>query len=100
MNPAPEPPQPLPGAGQGDELFRMAELEPAAAPVRAVSHRATVDAMAEELQMPVAEVARAYYEELARVRGRATVLDYLPVLIAKKLRALFRCKPVVLPDEE
>jgi hypothetical protein len=51
---------------------------------------AAILGIAEELERPLAEITRVYCEELAHLRSQATVLDYLPVFVAKRVRALYR----------
>lgn len=49
-------------------------------------HRLVIDALANELQLPVGEVATEYESILITLGSSAKVKDYLPVLIAKKIR--------------
>jgi hypothetical protein len=58
-------------------------------PIAVLCNRAAIQAMAEELGRPLNEVARVYCEELAHLRTQAKVLDYLHVLVAKRVRALY-----------
>lgn len=52
----------------------------------AARHMAAVDALASEVQRPVAEIHLVYYAELTRLARCATVLDFLPVLVMKRVR--------------
>jgi hypothetical protein len=73
---------------QGVSPGATATLPRAAATL--LGDRAVIHAMAEELERPLEEITRVYCEELAQLRSRAKVLDYLPVLVAKRVRSLYR----------
>ena len=53
-------------------------------------HQASILALCEEIGIPIDELAAHYQCELARLSAIAAVTDYLPVLVAKKVRALYR----------
>ena len=50
----------------------------------------TIDALADELHLPVQRVTNTYTTELARLRSGATLHDYLPILACRKVRDIFR----------
>lgn len=52
--------------------------------------RREIDAIARELGRPAGEIAEIYAELYAELKSRAQVTDYLPVLVARKVRARFR----------
>lgn len=56
-------------------------------------HRTSAQALARDLQRPLEEVALLYCKELSYLRKEAKVLDFLPVLISKRLRALYKERP-------
>lgn len=49
-------------------------------------HRHVINALASELQLPFGEVAAQYESMLNALSSTAKVKDYLPVLIAKRIR--------------
>ncbi|MDQ2989323.1 MAG: DUF3562 domain-containing protein [Pseudomonadota bacterium] len=49
-----------------------------------------IDAIARELDLPVAEIATIYSQLYAELKSRARVTDYLRVLVSRKVRA--RCQ--------
>ena len=49
-----------------------------------------IDAIARELERPADEIAEIYAVLYAELKSRARVTDYLPVLVARKVRARFR----------
>jgi hypothetical protein len=53
-------------------------------------HLVSIRIVAEEFDRPLEEVALFYLEELARLRPRATIADFLPVLVSKKIREHYR----------
>jgi phytoene/squalene synthetase len=53
-------------------------------------HHREIDAIARELQRPACEIADIYAELYAELKARAQVTDYLPVLVARKVRAHLR----------
>lgn len=52
--------------------------------------RREIDAIARELNRPVEEIADLYAQLYADLKSRAQVTDYLPVLVARKVRAQVR----------
>lgn len=48
-----------------------------------------IEAIARELDRPTGEIAEIYAELYADLRSRAQVTDYLPVLVARKVRARY-----------
>lgn len=55
----------------------------------AMRHEADIRAIADEVGRPLAEIAALYQLELGLLTAHATVLDYLPIFINKKLRRLY-----------
>jgi CII-binding regulator of phage lambda lysogenization HflD len=55
--------------------------------------RLEIEAIARELERPLAEVAEIYTELDSELRSRAQVTDFLPVLVARKVRARFQTPP-------
>lgn len=53
-------------------------------------HQASIRALCDEVERPFDELAAVYHCELARLSAIASVTDYLPVLVAKRVRALYR----------
>ncbi len=53
-------------------------------------HTNTIEHLAQELQRPVQEIALLYVEILGPMLGRASVDDYLPLLVAKRIKQLLR----------
>jgi hypothetical protein len=49
-----------------------------------------IEAIASELDLPAGEIAEFYARMYADLKARAQVTDYLPVLVARKVRARFR----------
>lgn len=49
-----------------------------------------IDAIARELERPACEIAEIYIALFAELKARALVTDYLPVLVARKVRARLR----------
>jgi hypothetical protein len=47
-------------------------------------------ALADELQRPVEEITSLYHADLMRIAPRAVVFDYLPVIVCRHLRGLYR----------
>lgn len=52
--------------------------------------RREIDAIARELDLPAGEIAELYAQMYDDLKARAQVTDYLPVLVARKVRARFR----------
>lgn len=59
--------------------------------------RLEIEAIARELERPLAEVAEIYAELDFELRFRAQVTDFLPVLVARKVRARYRTPPDIPP---
>jgi hypothetical protein len=94
MNVTPEP-QP---AHVGLEWEKLLGIDPSAerlpeSSAEILRHQASIRTMAEEFNRPLEEVAYFYREELARLRSRAAIADYLPVLVSKKIREHYRNTP-------
>jgi hypothetical protein len=53
-------------------------------------HLASIRALSDEVGRPFDEIAAAYQCELLRLSAHASVLDYLPVLVCKHVRQLYR----------
>ena len=53
-------------------------------------HFGEIQSLAGKLQRPVPEIAQLYEELLEYLRAGAQVTDYLPVLVSKKVREMFR----------
>lgn len=53
-------------------------------------HLASIKALCAELESPFDEIAIVYQEQLVRLGASASVTDYLPVFISKKVRAIYR----------
>jgi hypothetical protein len=49
-------------------------------------HQSVVNALAEEIQQPVANVRTVYEREFARLKSNATVKDYLALLASRRAR--------------
>lgn len=55
--------------------------------------RREIDAIARELNRPIDEISALYAQLYADLKSRALVTDYLPVLVARKVRARFGRAP-------
>jgi hypothetical protein len=53
-------------------------------------HLHSIHALAEEIDMPVDEVAAAYEDILDELEDDAQVKDYLPILVSKRVKRLYR----------
>jgi len=53
-------------------------------------HLITIHAITEETQRPVEEVVALYEEVLMQMKPQASVPDYLPVLVSKKVKQFYR----------
>ena len=53
-------------------------------------HFGEIQCLGDELRRPVPEIAQRYEELLEYLRASAQVTDYLPVLVSKKVREIFR----------
>lgn len=53
-------------------------------------HLHSIHALAEEIDMPVDEVAAAYEDVLDELEDGAQVKDYLPILVSKRVKRLYR----------
>ena len=56
----------------------------------AMRHVASIRALADEVGRPFDEVASIYQCELVRLAAHAVVLDFLPVLVAKRVRHMYK----------
>lgn len=54
------------------------------------SHLAVVDALANELQLPVERVAGAYFQEVARLEQNARIKTFVSVLAVGAVRSELR----------
>ncbi|MBC7453531.1 MAG: DUF3562 domain-containing protein [Massilia sp.] len=63
-------------------------------------HQASISALCDEIGGPFDELAALYQSELARLSATASVTDYLPVLVAKKVRGLFRQRALALQQHD
>ncbi|NEX62232.1 DUF3562 domain-containing protein [Noviherbaspirillum galbum] len=59
-------------------------------PGMADRHVHSIHALAEEIGMPVDEVAAAYEEVLDELSDQAEVTDYLPILVSKRVKRYYR----------
>jgi hypothetical protein len=57
--------------------------------VQRARHRSNIESMAADMQRPVDEIGPVYEEVLEAMASRATVHDFLPVLVAKNVRRIF-----------
>jgi hypothetical protein len=55
-------------------------------------HREAVNALADDMQIPVDRVHKIYRIVLERFSKEARIRDYLPILVTKKVRNLMRKK--------
>jgi len=53
-------------------------------------HLAGIQAIADEVARPFDEIALAYHREVVDLAAHAAVFEYLPVLTAKRIRALYK----------
>lgn len=53
-------------------------------------HHGSMQAIAEEMQRPLDEIAALYEEILRQMKARAQIPDYLPVLVTKKVKQICR----------
>lgn len=53
-------------------------------------HLASIQAICDDMHRPFEEIAGVYQIELLRMAADAAVVDYLPVLVEKHVRALYR----------
>lgn len=69
----------------------MAELDEARrAQAWNMRNMAAIVSLASELERPLDEVAAVYQCELVGMASQAAVKDFLPVLVAKRVRYLYR----------
>lgn len=50
-------------------------------------NRREIESMARQLERPLSEIAELYTAIYADLKSRAQVVDYLPVLVARRVRA-------------
>jgi hypothetical protein len=55
-------------------------------------HAGSMRAVAEEIHCRVDEIAGLYEELLRQMKERARVFDYLPVLVSKKVKEIYRSR--------
>lgn len=53
-------------------------------------HLATIQAISDDVGRPFEEIAAVYQIELLRMAAHAAVVDYLPVLVEKHVRAFYK----------
>lgn len=53
-------------------------------------HEQAVGALAEELHCDIAEVQQVYERAYVALKSQATVIDYLPLFVARRTRTLLR----------
>lgn len=53
-------------------------------------HSESIEAIAQELELPVDDVAPRYEAVLRELMAEAQIGDYLPILVAKRVRAQYR----------
>lgn len=58
-----------------------------------------IEAIARDLQRPATEIAQLYADLYARLKAQARVSDFLPVLVARKVRDRYRRRPIDGPSE-
>lgn len=63
-------------------------------------HMASIAAICAEVGRPFEEIAGVYQCELLRLTAQAAVHDYLPVLVGKRVRALYRRRLHALDDSD
>jgi len=49
-------------------------------------HMRNVESLAAEVQKPFAEVIPLYEDTLARLKAKAVITDYLPILVSKRVK--------------
>jgi hypothetical protein len=60
-------------------------------------HLATIERLTEQCGVPRIEVGRRYEAELERILASTRVRDFLPILIARKIRQDLRAYPAPEP---
>lgn len=55
-----------------------------------VKHLHVIERLADELARPVAEIKPLYENFLTYMQQAATIRDYLPVLVSKRVKSLFK----------
>jgi hypothetical protein len=63
-------------------------------------HIAAIEALAEMMQRPFDEIAAVYQHELVQLGEQAVVTDFLPVLVAKRVRRLYQQRSAVLDEHD
>jgi len=53
-------------------------------------HRRAIESLASDLQLPIEEVAKKYEEIRISISPSAKIKDFIPVLIAKKIRRQYK----------
>ena len=66
----------------------------------AMRHVAIIRALAAEVERPYDEVAWIYQCELVRLAACAVVFDFLPVLVAKRVRRMYQHRLDVLHQHD
>ena len=70
------------------------------APASALLHRAAIQALAEETSRPAEEIAVVYQCALVRLASAAAITDYVPVLVMKRVRELYRHRLEALHQDD
>lgn len=68
----------------------MARAEPSRELLAARRHDAAVREIAQEFGRPIAEVREIYQGELSGMLSNAAIVEFLPVLAEKRVRARYR----------
>lgn len=53
-------------------------------------HRRSMAAVADEVDRPFEEVSAIYEDVLRQLAAEASILDYLPVLVSKRVRRMYK----------
>ena len=82
--------EPLPGLFGTDQTFKNHQEKQ--------RHIAAMNSIAQEFQVPVREIIGLYEHVLIDYKARAKVEDYLPVLVYKRVKAMYRnaSSPIVV----
>lgn len=62
------------------------------APHECLKHQRSMSALAELANQPLHTIAPLYKTILAEMRPRASIIDYLPVLVAKRVKSLLNVR--------
>lgn len=53
-------------------------------------HLGSMQAIADEIHRPLDEIAELYEEVLRHLKAQAQILDYLPILVSKRVKQSYR----------